>query len=211
MGKLVDEFENTIRRQELLLRELHHRTKNNLQLLMAMIMVQASQTHEPTARAAVLAVGERISTLGQLQQRLVQPDEDGDVDAAVFLGEVCTTLALSLGILRPIAIQVQAEPLSLPATVALPLGLIVNELVTNAVKYAFPEDQSGTVDVHLRRVDGDTVALRVSDDGVGRPPASPTRTGLTLISALVQQLGGTLHEEDANPGCRMIIHLPLSK
>jgi two-component sensor histidine kinase len=209
MGRLVDDFENTVQRQELLLRELRHRNKNNLQILIAMIMMQANQTRESTARAAVLAVGERISMLGQLQQRLDQPDENGAVNAAAFLGEVGTTLALTLGALRSVTIQVEAEKLSLPATVALPLGLIVNELVTNSVKYAFPKDRPGRVKICLRRVDGDTVELRVSDDGVGRSPTSSKGTGLTLISALVQQLGGTLHEEDAEPGFRMIIHLPL--
>jgi two-component sensor histidine kinase len=209
MAGLVDEFETTVLRQDVLLRELNHRAKNNLQLLMSMIMMQAAQTREPAARVAVLAIGDRISLLGQLQQRLVQPDGESAANAAVFLREVCAALALTMGAVRSTAIRVQAEPISLPPEMALPVGLIVNELVTNAIKHAFPEDQSGTVEIRLWRADAATVALMVTDDGVGSSPAATAGTGLSLIGALVQQFDGTLRQEDAGPGCRMIIHLPL--
>ena len=124
-----------------------------------------------------------------------------------YLGEVCWKLGEGLRGIRPIAVEVDADRVETRSQLATRIGLIVNELVTNALKHAFPDERGGTVSVRLRRT-GDELTLTVEDDGIGCPDAPAEGLGSRIVRLLVQQLRGHMTRELANPGCRVTIVIP---
>jgi two-component system, sensor histidine kinase PdtaS len=189
------------------LRELDHRVGNNLQLFMAMVMMQSTQSPDPQVRIALQGLAERIAVLGRLHTRLTGQDGSAVVDACSLVTDLCTNLSLALMTLRPVTLRVQAQPVPLQAEQAAVLGLLVSELVTNSFKYAFPANRPGTVEVRFWQANTETLTLVVADNGVGCPAEAAEGTGLKLVSALVQQLGGTIQRAGA-AGCCVTIHLP---
>ena len=130
-----------------------------------------------------------------------------EVDIREFLSEVCNDLRVSAIGARPITILTELDPVELPFEAAISVGLIVNELVQNAIKYAFPGERPGTIQVTLRRM-GDEAHLTIADDGIGHAPRS-TGSGLgqRLMASFAQQLGGTL-EVRTGKGRMTIINFP---
>src|SRR4029453_9768195 len=151
-----------------LLQELGHRIKNSLQIIVAMVSLEARNHKSGDGKAALERVSHRIAALGRLYSMLGETNSVEEVDAASYLEELCRDLIESVqkenGI--SIALKTDIEREALPVDRAIPLGLIVNELVTNAVKYAFPSETSGTVVVTLKRIPGE-LRLTVADDGQG--------------------------------------------
>ena len=130
--------------------------------------------------------------------------QNGRVEMRPYLEKLCMRHPRDV---RPIAVKVDAEDVRLPTEQAVPLGLIVNELVTNALKHAFPDDRSGTVRVVLER--GSSLHLLVEDNGVGCPLKKNERLGSRLTRLLAEQLGAKLAWEEASPGCRVRVeYLP---
>jgi two-component sensor histidine kinase len=183
------------REKDLLLREAGHRVKNDLASLMALVRLQERSLSDPAARAALASTGERIRVLSRLHERLRRADKAAVVDIGRFITELCDDLRTALHGLRPVALKVQAESCLLPQEQAVAVGLIANELLTNALKYAFPDDRGGTITVRFARQD-DTFELVVADDGVGlaaeEAPGGSSGLGQRLIRSLAAQLGGTV-------------------
>lgn len=183
------------REKDLLLRETGHRVKNDLASLMALVRLQERFVTDPAGRAALTSTGERIRVLGRLHDRLRLADKAAVVDIGRFITELCDDLRTALHGLRPVALKVQAERCLLPQEQAVAVGLITNELLTNALKYAFPDDRSGTVTIRFSR-EGGSFELIVADDGVGQQPEKPSSgssgLGQRLIRSLAGQLGGTV-------------------
>ena len=152
----------------MLLQELTHRVKNSLQIIAAMVSIEARSHKSGEGKAALERVSHRIDALGQLYSKLSKADTVEAVDAATYLDELCRDLIASVhkedG--TSIVLKTDIESELLPTDRAIPIGLIVNELVTNAVKYAFPSETKGTVMVTLKRVPGE-LRLTVADDGQG--------------------------------------------
>jgi two-component sensor histidine kinase len=109
--------------------------------------------------------------------------------------------------LRPVTVTVNSQPISLPPDKALSIGLIVNELVTNAFKYAFPDDQIGHVEVECKVIDG-RLAVSVADDGIGCPEHSESGLGTRLVALLIDQHGGAIKRTNLDPGCRISVTIP---
>ena len=186
----------TIEQQALALAEAHHRTQNDLHILALTISRQAKQAEDPAARAALREAEGRILAFSRINQRLVASGRSraDAVDSAEFLTGLLTDMRQGAVGLRPISFMVRVEPHSLPLTRAVSLGVILSELVTNALKYAFPDDQSGMVRVDFYR-DQDDLVLAVIDDGVGMTGATvPLGTGLgqQIIRSVVAQIAGTV-------------------
>jgi two-component sensor histidine kinase len=196
--------------KDLLLRELSHRSRNNFAVAASVLALQARTLSEPAARAALEAAAARIRVIAEAQAHLHPASGKGDVEIDAYLEDLCRSLGDALRDVRPVAVRVLAEPITLPADRAVPLGLIVNELVTNAFKYAFPAAREGTVTVRMAKRSPTELSLEVSDNGIGCPEEVKEGLGSNLVRLLVQQLGGTLRREPANPGCRVSIILPLS-
>ncbi len=223
VGRLSDAkvaAEAAARRQALLLSEMSHRIGNDLSALTAMLQLQAAT--EPDAAGALDAAAGRVMVLSRVYRRLSRAKAvDGDVrgeatvDSRPFLEELVTDLRAGLGELRPVMLTVSAEAHALPLRRASDVGLVVNELVTNALKHAFPGGRRGVVRVSFRR-DGDVFELAVSDNGVGAASEPGPRReggglGNQILQALAAQLGGRLDVARGEVGgsqCRLRFPAP---
>ena len=196
--------------KELLLHELAHRFRNDLSNLTAIFHLRAKKVSDPLARSELMMASERIYVLGRVHQRLTHYTDMTDVDVHVFLADLCTDLRVSMIGGRPITLELHAEPAKLPFPSAMTLGLIVNELVQNALKYAFPGDRPGHVRVRFFP-NGAEYHLTVADDGVGNANPSPTSSGLgqRLIESFVKQLHGT-YEVKIDGGRAVEVKFPAS-
>ena len=154
------------REKDLLLHEVNHRIKNDLQILTSLVSLQRHKTNSPEARQALGAAMERITVLARVYDRLSHHDTTAVVDTRDFLSSLIDDLRTALVGERPITITTQLERVALTLECALPLGLIINELLTNALKYALPEIQSGHIEISFTQ-QADAFVLRVRDNGVG--------------------------------------------
>ena len=194
----------------MLLQELTHRVKNSLQFIAAMVMIEARSHKSGEGKAALERVSHRITALGQLYSKLSKADTVEAVDAATYLDELCRDLIASVHKEgdTSIVLKTDIESELLPTDRAIPIGLIVNELVTNAVKYAFPGETKGTVMVTLKRVPGE-LRLTVADDGQGLDPRrADSGLGGRLVDGFAQQLGGQVERKSDSQGTTVHLILP---
>ncbi|ACA16739.1 signal transduction histidine kinase [Methylobacterium sp. 4-46] len=195
--------------QALLAREMSHRVKNSLGVVAGLLRLQARDTHSDEVRFALEDAGARIATVAQVHDHLWRGLHVGTVEVAGFVREL-------VGKLQEAAphhpLHCEADPHVIAADQAIPIGLMVNELVTNAVKYAYP---GGTGPVRVTvRVSEDMMRVDVADQGVGLPPgfdvhARQRSLGLKIINNLTRQLDGRLSAEPNHPGARFVLEMPL--
>jgi two-component sensor histidine kinase len=208
--KLEHERETAHARMAALLQELSHRIKNNLQIIVSMVNLEARSQKTREGKIALESVSHRIAALGRLYAVLGDTDSVEEVDAATYLEALCRDLIESVQKENgtSIALKTDIESERLPADRAIPLGLIVNELVTNAVKYAFPSEASGSVVVALKRGPGE-LRLTVADDGKGVDPRrTDSGAGGRLVEAFARQLGGRIERESGKKGTTVRLTLP---
>jgi len=193
-----------------LLQELGHRIRNSLQIILSMVRLEARNHKSGQGKAALERVSHRIAALGRLYSVLGDTNSAEEVDAATYLGALCRDLieAVHRENGSSIALKTDIESEPLPTDRAIPLGLIVNELITNAAKYAFPGEARGTVVVTLKRIPG-ALRLTVSDDGKGADPRrADSGMGARLVEAFARQLGGQVERESGNQGTIVSLTLP---
>ena len=193
-----------------LMQELTHRVKNSLQSIASMVMIEARSHKSGEGKAALERVSHRISALGQLYSRLSKSDAVEAVNVAAYLDDLCHDLIASVnnGAVA-ISLKTDIESTLLPTDQAIPIGLIVNELVTNAVKYAFPPNTKGVVLVTFKRDPG-RLMLTVADDGKGfDPQRADSGLGGRLVEGFAQQLGGQIERESGTKGTTVRLILPL--
>lgn len=200
------------REKDLLLQEASHRFKNEITMLTALLRLQAHAIPDEAARSALSATADRVQVLGRVHERLQRANQSVVVDMRAFITALCDDLRTALIGLRPIALKVEVEHLCVPQESAVPIGLIINELLTNALKYAFPDDRAGTVSIRLTR-DREEFCLRVADDGVGMAFEHKTEgsgLGQRLVRSMAAQLQGTITiEPDAGaPGTIATVRFP---
>jgi PAS domain S-box-containing protein len=198
--------------KDLLLSEVHHRVKNNLQIVGSLLDLQSAQVSDPLVLQMLRDAQNRVRSMALIHQTLYQSKDFAAVDFRQFLDALVPRLVASYGAdPERIRLIMAATEVPLPINSAIPCGLIVNELVTNALKHAFPNGRKGEIRLALAADENDKVSLTVSDDGVGLPPdldIEQTATlGLQLITLLGDQLGGTLTIERANP-TRFTLNFP---
>lgn len=199
------ELEAALHDKNVLLSEVYHRVKNNLQLVEALLAMQSARLADPDAREAFAATRRRIHTLGLVHQQLLRGGDFATLDLRRFLTDLCDTIAIGFAAEeRGIAVAVSADRVALDLDRAIPLGLLVNELVSNAFKHAFPEGEGGTVAVTASRRGSGGLILDVRDSGVGWAPAEDggggggsgsdavRSSGDRIIRALVAQLGASV-------------------
>ncbi|NJR80406.1 histidine kinase dimerization/phosphoacceptor domain -containing protein [Sphingomonas corticis] len=195
-------------RLEALLAEVNHRVANSLQIVSAMVRMQASAVADEAARAALEDTQARITAIAQVHRRLYTGDDVESVDMREYLAALIAELSATWSTAeRPRDLQLTAEPLRLPTDRAVSLGVIVTELVSNACKYAYP-DGPGAVRVILAREDSDRFRLSVEDDGVGIvADAVPRGTGVgtRLIRAMAQSLDCVVEYDSAHRGTRAVL------
>ncbi|MBI4873825.1 MAG: sensor histidine kinase [Acidobacteria bacterium] len=182
----------------LLLREMHHRVKNNLQVITSLLSLQAHKAPDPKTRVLLHESQNRVRAMAMVHETLYRSDDLCAVDCAEYLRALAGPLYQSYG-LEPGAVQLrfQVPPgARISVETATPFGLIVNELISNALKHAFPGGRRGEIVVRLERLGADQYRLLVSDDGVGVPTHLDLRhtgtLGLRLVRALAEQLDGSV-------------------
>jgi two-component sensor histidine kinase len=194
------------------LAEIDHRTTNNYQTMLALVLAQAKRADQPV-RIALEQVADRVRAIAMASKQLaVSSDSLGQVRIGRHLGELCAEL--NQGLSRPgVSLHCDFEDIQLGSDETTWLSIIMNELVTNALKHAFPDDRPGEIQVSLRR-SADGLRFEVTDDGVGMTRSARTRgTGLgaRLVDAFVKQLGATYKFSSDEGGTRHLITMPDSK
>jgi PAS domain S-box-containing protein len=210
-------LEQALEEKTVLLNELHHRVKNNLQMISSLLNLQAGMSDDPHLRDVLSETQNRVRAMGLTHQLLYEHKDFSRVDLGEYLGRLAQLLASAY---RPRSGHIELM-LSMPPEAhylgldrAIPCGLAVNELVTNAFKHAFPGEREGTITVALGTADGDDIVLTVRDDGIGLPPEFQMSTvkslGLQLLPLLVEQLKGRL-EIEREGGSRFSLRFPAER
>ncbi|SEQ50990.1 Two-component sensor histidine kinase, contains HisKA and HATPase domains [Neolewinella agarilytica] len=196
--KQKDTIAKALKEKETLLKEIHHRVKNNLQMVSSLLSLQGRYLEDDGAKAALKMGNSRVRSMALIHQKLYLTDEVNTlINARDYLEKLVTELVKNLK--RPdleLALLLDVEDTELDIDRMIPLGLIVNELVTNALKYAYDGRESGRLSIKLQP-EGEGHSLTVQDDGVGMPEESRTNSfGLHLVESLVDQLGGKLQRQE---------------
>jgi len=200
-----------LERQQVLLKEIHHRVKNSLQLVSSMLNLQAGNGSDPELQGQLREASSRVLAIARAHERLYKDDDLASLDLGAYLRDVCGDLNLSssdctVEITAPDGVRVATDR-------AIPLVLIATELITNAVKYAYPGEQKAKVRVTLASRDEEHLVLTVADDGVGLPAefdARPVRgLGMRIVRAFAEQLGADLQVRARRPGCEFVLIVPV--
>jgi PAS domain S-box-containing protein len=197
--------------KELILREVHHRVKNNMSTIMGLLSLQAGKVKEPSASEALHEARQRIETMLLIYSSLYQQSGDyKSVHLGSYIPGLLERLTATFSAKDRVRIGHDIEEIEIDASVAMNIGIIVNELVTNSFKYAFPEG-TGEIKVVLSSIGEGRIRLLVTDNGVGLPEhftlAGAEGFGLTLIQGLVSHLEGTLEHLDQESGCSFLMDL----
>lgn len=211
-ARILLERERSLAHQriEMLWQELTHRVKNSLQTIAAIVKIEAARHKSGEGKGALERVSDRISAIARLYSNLEKAGTIGAVDASIYLTEVCANLMASVQQEGGRAISLKTDIASelLPTERTIPIGLIVNELVMNAIKYAFPNETGGTVIVALKRELGG-LRLTVADDGGGADfKSADSGLGGRLVEGFAQQLGGRVERESGDQGTTVRLFLP---
>lgn len=189
-----------------LLEELRHRSKNDLQLIISMLVMQRRQQTDDQARRGFDHLVDRVAAISMAHNQLAPGKGGGKIGLTEYLLALCGNLGQRR---EDIRIETDLTRVEMPHDRAVMLGLVVNELATNALKYAFPEGRSGRIQVTLSTSSSGEGCLHVRDDGVGMGPPRPGSSGTGLVKRLVQQLGGRIDRENLPQGTGFAICFPL--
>jgi two-component system, sensor histidine kinase PdtaS len=182
--------------KELLLREIHHRVKNNLEVVSSLLALQSAQIDDTQTKDAMQESQNRVQSIGIVHQKLYQGTNLGAIEMKDYFINLSESILDSFGAEKRVTIECAMDKLDVDIDTAVPLGLIVNELLTNTLKYAFPQGQHGNVQIKLQKKAGGILQLEVSDNGVGKSGViKGTGFGGQLVSLLTQQLNGSMREE----------------
>jgi two-component sensor histidine kinase len=202
LQKAVNDQEHLLREREWMLREIHHRVKNNLQIITSLLHSQSTYLKDQAALAAIRESQNRVHAMALIHQKLYQSNRLSSIPMAEYINEIVDYLMGTFDLKANIKKQIAVSPVDLDVTLAVPLGLIINEAITNSLKYAFPSGRTGMIDIDFKRLDYQSYWLLISDDGVGFPTdLNPNRSrtlGMSLIRGLSKQLGGKLEINQVN-------------
>ncbi len=198
--------------KEVLLQEIHHRVKNNLQVISSMLSLQAGTETDDRSIEALSESKRRVMVMARTHEALHQSDDLASIKAGDYIDTIVEDTKASNGNnAKGISFNLDADDIIFDIDQAVPCGQIISELVSNSLKHAFPNGQSGNVEVSLRLGDGGKIKLTVADDGKGLPegfdPEQSETMGMELIHALAMQLGGVTEIDGAN-GTRVRITFP---
>jgi len=212
------QMDQTLRRRlaerETMLKEIHHRVKNNLQVVVSLLRLQGRQIHDPQATDALRESLQRVEVMALVHELLYGTDNLTVIDAAAYVPRLSQQLAHIYGTRSAqIAIQASVDDISLSLDQAVPCGLIIHELLSNSFKYAFPDGQRGTIGVSLTMAQPASVTLRVWDTGVGMATPAPGHSkrslGMQLVHDLARQLRGSI-SIDGSAGTAITITFPIN-
>lgn len=205
-----EQLERSLAEKSALLREVHDRVKNNLQVISSLLHLQRAKVVDPAARRAFQESTDRILSMAMIHERLYRSDDLAEVRLDEYVGDLTRNLATTFDAdRRGIDIVARVDPARVPIDVAVPLGLALNELIANALEHAFPEGRGRLLVTGGRSPEGG-LQLAVEDDGVGLPEPLRADLGLRMVESLAAQLGAQLSFERRG-GTRVVLDLPRSK
>jgi two-component sensor histidine kinase len=193
----VDELRTTVADRDMLLREVYHRVKNNLQQINALIHMEVNRLSDPSAKESLRSTTGRVQALAMVHTLIVSSDKPSKIETDIFLKDLCSQIARSFGAdQRQIVLTVDADNDTLDIDPAICIGLLINELVANSFKHAFVERADGNINFRYKQFDGMRV-IDVEDDGVGLEFDADqlrlqTSSGSRIIRALCGQLDARL-------------------
>ena len=196
-ARAEERIQESLQEKEVLLKEIHHRVRNNLQVISSLLDFQADAADDERVRAAFRDSQQRIHSIARIHERLYRSEDLARIDMAGYIQDLAADLKQSYGAWG-VTFEIEVGDEKLDIELAIPFGLIINELVTNAVKHAFPAGRSGEIRIalrSLRSVNGN-LEMVISDNGVGLPakvdPHNPGTIGLTVVNLLTRQLDGRM-------------------
>jgi PAS domain S-box-containing protein len=194
--KVAEErISQALQEKEVLLREIHHRVKNNLQIIHSLLNLQAKGIADPGVRALFEESRDRVNAMALIHTRLYRTEDLAQIDFREYLESLVRSVAATYN-RTGVTLVVKMEPLLLDVNLGIPCGLIVNELVANSLRHAFPEGRGGTVQVGVSRDDNGRYLLTVADDGIGLSSnldaVGGASMGLKLVQILAGQLGAVM-------------------
>lgn len=196
-----DDLKKSIKEKEILIRELYHRTKNNMQVISSMLSLQSSYEHDEKLSESFEKAQIRIQSMALVHEKLYESKDLSNIRLDEYLMELINLLKNSYGINSSnISLVINLEPITVLIDTAIPLGLILNEIISNSVKHAFQTEKKGEIIIQLLEITSGTIVLKISDNGVGISDNFDYRTtntlGITTIIGLVEsQLNGELSFE----------------
>ncbi len=201
--KITDRIEQELEEKEILLKEIHHRVKNNLNVVASLLRLQAEEIQTmDQAKHALAESQHRVFAMSLVHEKLYQSKSLAHIDIESFINSIIQDFNTLYSLSPRVSFKVKVDLSSLDITKATPCGLILNELLTNAIKHAFPENRSGTITVELTVTENNYGVLRVADDGVGLPEEIDIKNndslGLRLIFLLADQLEGEIRMQRKN-------------
>ena len=205
-------LKRSLAEKEVMLKEIHHRVKNNLQIISSLLYLQSQQIGDESSRKLLMESRDRVHSMALVHEKLYQSEDLARINYKDYLRTITRSLVQSYRQAgTAVDLRLDLEELFIPVDAAIPCSLVVNELLTNAMKYAFRGCERGVVSITLSHKDGE-VELAVADNGVGFPEdvdyTNTETLGMQLVTNLVGQLRGTL-EADFSSGTRFVIRFPL--
>jgi PAS domain S-box-containing protein len=207
--KLTEEkVKTSLKEKETLLHEIHHRVKNNMTVISSLLKLQAGQVDNDQAKAALMDSQNRVQSMSTIHETLYQSDNLSAVDMNTYLSNLAKAIAQNYSFGSKVNLLVESKNVLIGAKQASPIGLIVNELITNSYKYAFPDNQEGEIKINLQKIENQ-IQLEYADDGIGIPEDYNWRNtksmGLNLVKMLAEnQLDGSIDME-SNSGTKFTI------
>jgi PAS domain S-box-containing protein len=208
---LVKSLENALAEKIVLLKEVHHRVKNNLAVIAGLLDMQAAALDDEQAATALAESERRVLSMALVHEQLYATDQLNSLDFAEYSEQLARELCVAFAVDSDrIDVTVEAEPVELGVHRAIPCGLILNELLTNALKYAFPGERSGRIRIRFARVNSGQLLLSCEDDGIGIAPDFDWRAsrslGLRIVNILAKQIDGALTLDRSVPGTKFDLH-----
>ncbi len=187
--KTQDDLEQSVEEKERLLRELYHRTKNNMQVICSLLSLQMNTVKDDTILSMLIKTEHRIRSMALVHEKLCRSKNLSRIDIKAYLCDLASNLVKSYHISgEKISLTLNLERIPVTIATAIPCGLIVNELITNALKYAFPDNRKGKIHIELRLNRKDEIELRIADNGIGIPHSFNFNEVDSLGLQLVQNL-----------------------
>ncbi|MDQ1266046.1 MAG: Histidine kinase [Bacteroidota bacterium] len=198
------QLESSLKEKEVMLKEIHHRVKNNLQVISSLLSLQSSTIKDKKGFDIFQESQNRVKSMAMIHEKLYNSKDLAKIDFNDYLNDLTRSLLRSYGLNTNINLQLDIENMYLDIDVSVHCGLIINELVSNSLKYGFPDKNNGNIFVNLKKVNGNFINLVIGDDGVGLPENIDFRNtqslGLRLVNILVKQLKGDINLVSKNNG-----------
>ncbi len=214
LQQTINEKDDLLVEKEWLVREIHHRVKNNLQMVISLLNAQSEYLNHPSALLAIKESRERMQAIAILHQKLYQVEDSTKINMRSYIHELVDNIQQSFDKSERIHFQVDVADIGLDMSQSVPLGLILNEAITNAIKYAYPKNAKGSIQISLQQVEGRQLQLVIADRGKGLPEGFDIEhshsLGMQLIKLFGEQLEGDLFLVNRN-GLEIVLNFKIAE